>query len=218
MSSVLAQKISNPRDNTVGAAECDDRRMRPRERIITSAIELFRRHGIKGISVDAIADAADSNKMTLYRHFGSKDDLVCECLKEVSAQSQQIWRDLEEAYPDDAIGQLHGWVREATECIFDAPRGCDLANAAVELKEANHPAHNVIMEAKKAHVANLSDLCRRAGIEQHERLADALVLLAEGARVCRQSVGSEGPQQQLKQTCEAMIAAFSTGNKVELDP
>lgn len=212
MSSALSQKKSSLRDNAVGEAENDDRRVRPRERIITSAIELFRQHGIKGIGVDAIAEAAESNKMTLYRHFGSKDDLVCECLKEVSAQSQQIWRNLEEAYPDDPMGQLHGWVQEAAECVFDDPRGCDLANAAVELKESNHPAHNVIMEAKKAHVVHLSDLCRRAGIEQHEQLADALVLLAEGARVCRQSVGSEGPQQQLRQTCEAMIVAFSSGS------
>ena len=49
---------------------------RPRERIVKSAIELFRQHGIKGIGVDAIAEAAGSNKMTLYRHFGCKDDLV----------------------------------------------------------------------------------------------------------------------------------------------
>ena len=49
---------------------------RPRDRIIDAARDLFRKHGIRGIGVDAIADAADSNKMTLYRHFGSKDDLI----------------------------------------------------------------------------------------------------------------------------------------------
>ncbi|UXN65499.1 TetR/AcrR family transcriptional regulator [Phyllobacterium sp. A18/5-2] len=209
MSSTLTQKMSDPGDAAIGIAECSDRRVPPRDRIITSAIELFRQHGIKGIGVDAIADAADSNKMTLYRHFGSKDDLVCECLRQVSARGEQTWRDLENAYPQDPMGQLHGWVQQAAEGVFDDPHGCDLANAAVELKEASHPAHKVIMEAKKAHMERLSDLCRRAGIEQHERLADALVLLAEGARVCRQSVGSNGPQQRLKQTCEAMIAAFS---------
>lgn len=209
MSSTLTQKMSVPGQSTDGEAETDDRRARPRDRIIISAIDLFRRHGIKGIGVDAIAEAADSNKMTLYRHFGSKDDLVCECLKQISVKSEQIWRNLETAYPDDPMGQLRGWVHEVDEHVFNDPRGCDLANAAVELREANHPAHQVIVEAKKANTARLADLCRRAGIEQHEQLADALVLLVEGARVCRQSIGSDGPQQQLKQTCGAMIAAFS---------
>ena len=52
---------------------------KPRERIINTARDLFRKYGIRGIGVDAIADAADTNKMTLYRHFGSKDDLVVAC-------------------------------------------------------------------------------------------------------------------------------------------
>jgi AcrR family transcriptional regulator len=184
--------------------------MPPRTRIVTSAMELFRQQGIKGVGVDAIAEAADSNKMTLYRHFGSKDDLICECLKQVSARREQIWRDLEAEFPDDPLAQLRAWIEDAAECIFSDPRGCDLANAAVELKEANHPAFKVIMDAKKAHMGRLTDLCRKAGVRQAEQLADALMLLVEGARVCGQSAGVEGPQQQLKRACDAMIAAYSS--------
>jgi AcrR family transcriptional regulator len=182
---------------------------RPRERIVKSAIELFRQHGIKGVGVDAIAEAAGSNKMTLYRHFGCKDDLVCECLKQVSDEKERIWDNLENSYPGDPARQLRAWVDEAAQHIYSDLRGCDLANAAVELKEAGHPAQKVIMDAKKAHVRHLVELCRSAGIEHYEQLAQALVLLVEGARVCGQSIGIEGPQQQLKQTCEAMIDAFS---------
>ena len=54
---------------------------RPRERILATARDLFHKHGIRGIGVEAIAEAAGTNKMTLYRHFNSKDDLVVECLK-----------------------------------------------------------------------------------------------------------------------------------------
>ena len=43
----------------------------PRERILQAARELFYRNGINAVSVDAIAAAADTNKMTLYRHFAS---------------------------------------------------------------------------------------------------------------------------------------------------
>ncbi|MGO4448020.1 TetR/AcrR family transcriptional regulator [Phyllobacterium sp. TAF24] len=209
MSSAPTQEISKPHE-TVISVESEGNRMPPRARIMASAIDLFRQQGIKGVGVDAIAEAADSNKMTLYRHFGSKDDLICECLKQVSERREQIWRDLETTFPDNPLAQIRGWIEEAAECIFNDRRGCDLANAAVELKEANHPAFKVIVDAKKAHMDRLTDLCRQAGVKQAEQLADALMLLVEGARVCSQSAGAEGPQQQLKRACDAMIAAYAS--------
>ena len=45
--------------------DCDVAPLKPRERIISTARDLFRKHGIRGIGVDAIADVAGTNKMTL---------------------------------------------------------------------------------------------------------------------------------------------------------
>jgi AcrR family transcriptional regulator len=59
-----------------------DDRIPPRERLITAAGELFYRQGIRAVGVDSIAEAAGTNKMTLYRHFTSKDELVAEYLRE----------------------------------------------------------------------------------------------------------------------------------------
>ena len=53
-------------------------RVPPRQRLLAAATELFYRHGIRAVGVDAIAEAAGTNKMTLYRHFSSKDELVAE--------------------------------------------------------------------------------------------------------------------------------------------
>ncbi len=47
--------------------------MAPRDRILAAAADLFYRHGIRAVGVEAIAEAARTNKMTLYRHFPSKD-------------------------------------------------------------------------------------------------------------------------------------------------
>ena len=57
-------------------------RIPPRERLLAVAGDLFYRHGIRAVGVEAIAEAAGTNKMTLYRHFASKDELVAEYLRE----------------------------------------------------------------------------------------------------------------------------------------
>ncbi len=59
-----------------------DERIPPRARILAVAGDLFYRHGIRAVGVEAIAEAAGTNKMTLYRHFASKDELVAEYLRQ----------------------------------------------------------------------------------------------------------------------------------------
>ena len=66
--------------------ECAVAKPRPRDSIAGAARDLFHSHGIRGIGVDAIAEAAGTNKMTLYRHFGSKDDLIIQCLRDVAVE------------------------------------------------------------------------------------------------------------------------------------
>src|SRR3954466_5038368 len=119
--------------------------LKPRERIINTARDLFRKHGIRGIGVDAIAEAAGTNKMTLYRHFGSKDELVAECLRDGAREVEEMWAEVQAAHPGNPLAQLHAWLRGAAEYkTQDDCRGCDMANAAVELTETDHPARQVI--------------------------------------------------------------------------
>ena len=180
-------------------------RIRPRERIVVTACDLFHQHGIHGVGVDAIAEAAGTNKMTLYRHFGSKDDLIVECLQTVASSAEAIWSDLEIAYPDDPLAQLHAWVRKAAECVIADGRGCDLVNAAIELTDHDHPARRVIEAFKKSYRDHFTKLCSAAGAVDAELLADTLSLLLEGARVSRQSVGPEGPSARFVMMSEAII-------------
>jgi AcrR family transcriptional regulator len=190
---------------------------KPRERIISTARDLFRKHGIRGIGVDAIADLAGTNKMTLYRHFGSKNDLVVACLREVAREAETIWNGFEAAHPGDPLAQLHAWVRCGAECVGGDGRGCDLVNAAVELAESDHPARCVIEAIKTAQRDRLARLCRSAGIAKPDLLADALSLLLEGARVDRQSAGVEGPCARFIAIGEAVIAAFAQRTKDRKD-
>lgn len=188
---------------------------RPRERIIEMAQLLFRKHGIRGVGVDTIAEEAGTNKMTLYRHFGSKDELIAECLRDTAGEADVFWRDVEAAHPDDPMARLHDWVRAVATYASMEGGGCDLVTAAFELPEPDHPARLVVEAFKREQRARLIALCRAAGIADAEQLADTLALLLEGARVNRRSVGPHGASANFVAIAEAVIASFSAaGEKV----
>jgi AcrR family transcriptional regulator len=112
-----------------------------RDRIFETARELFYQHGIRAVGVETIASEADATKMTLYRNFPSKDELVAEVLREQERDYWAWWESVTACCCTDPRKQL--------EAIFDAfetkacnadVHGCPLSNAAIELHEENHPA------------------------------------------------------------------------------
>ena len=212
MPQVLSNAVlssGSPSEGTRSDAAVADT-LRPRERILLAARNLFHRHGIRGVGVETIAEAAGTNKMTLYRHFDSKDDLILAYLRGIAVEVDEMWRDIERDHPGDMQGQLKAWLVCAEECVTSDERGCDLANAAVELTEDGHPGRRIIEELKTEHRNRLAALCRRAGISQPEVLADTLTLLLEGARVSRQSAGSNGPSSKFIRTAEKVIESFKS--------
>jgi len=187
-----------------------DERVAPRARLLVAAGELFYRHGIRAVGVEAIAEAAGTNKMTLYRHFPSKDELVAEYLRQSAKEADTCWGRFERDHPGDALAQLRAWLAEMAEHVASADeRGCPLVNAAVELPEKGHPARKVIEEAKATQRARLIGLCAGAGLNEPELLADELHLLLEGARVTAQSVGADGVGARLIRMSEALIASHA---------
>ena len=186
----------------------------PRERILAVARELFYRRGIHAVGVDAIAEAAGTNKMTLYRHFASKDMLVAACLAELTREFDVAWDAIATAHAGDPKGQLLAWLRHSGDFKeYEAERGCALANAAIELPDKDHPAQSVIREHKTALRERLIRLCRDARLADPERLADEIFLIWEGARVTAQSVGSQGLSSRLAEMFEALVAYHARRGK-----
>lgn len=183
-------------------------RTRPRERIVGTARDLFHKQGYRGVGVDAIAEAAGTNKMTLYRHFDSKDDLIVECLRAAVAEARSFWLKIEANHPNDRSAQLKEWVEVAAEIIASDCRGCDLTNAAVELADADHPAHRVVEDFKAEHRNWLAIVCQGAGIARSELLADILTTLLEGARVARQANQRGRPPVDFAAMATAVVLAF----------
>ena len=170
----------------------------PRERILQAARELFHREGIHAVSVDALAAAAGTNKMTLYRHFSSRDELIAAYLQELATEGEGVWEEASRAHPGNAEAQLRFLLCRVSDFAAKGQgRGCALANAAVELAERKHPARRVVEAHKRRQRERLVALVREAGYARPERLADEIFLLVEGARVAVQAIGSGGPGARL---------------------
>ena len=188
----------------------------PRERILKAASELFYAKGIRAVGVDEIAATALTNKMTLYRHFESKDRLVAEYLRGLAREADQLWSELERAHPGDALAQLKAWAEMMAGHMGEADnRGCPLANAAVELAERDHPARAVIEEHKSHQREMLARLCRAAGYADPVRLADEIFLLLEGARMNMQSEGPKGACARVGEMLSALLKSAPRANGPE---
>lgn len=183
-------------------------RIPPRQRILDAADDLFRRVGIRGIGVEAIAEAAGTNKMTLYRHFESKDELIAEWVRGIVEKKEAELGEIVAAHPGDPEAQLVDWSRRVAKKFAEAEeRGSALGNALAELPERDHPARRVIDEHRRREHAWVLRTCRDAGFPEAELAADQFYMLLEGAKACVSCIGLKRVGEHLMKSVDALIAA-----------
>lgn len=184
---------------------------RVKDRIFRTACELFYKHGIRAVGVDAIACEAATNKMSFYRSFPSKDELVAEYLREEERDAWSAWDESAAAHAGNPRAQVEALfdmlVTSACECDS---RGCALANAAVEITEPDHPARPVIEKFKAEMRRRFRELAREMKARDPEGLGDALMLLWEGTYLTRITLGREGPVQGAANAARALISAYTS--------
>src|SRR5690242_3680190 len=148
---------------------------------------LFERHSRRQRRRDR--REAGTTKVTFYRVFESKDDLIVKVLEEQSKSFWEWWDAVVAEHPGEPRKQIETLIeRFQSEIIGDeACRGCAVANAAVEITEEDHPARAVIKKHKIEIAQRLRDLCRAMGARQPDVLGDALSLLYSGAFSARLS-------------------------------
>ena len=142
----------------------DADRQSARKRIFDTASGLFYRKVIRAVGVETIVEEAKTTKMSLYRSFASKDELVAEWLRDHDIKFWQTWDATSRRFPADPRKQLKAAFTLLAKHVVDPQaRGCPMANAAVELTDKDHPARKVI-EAHKAKLrARLTEMCARLG-------------------------------------------------------
>jgi AcrR family transcriptional regulator len=178
------------------------------ERIRDSARDLFYREGIRAIGVDEIVNHAGATKPSLYRSFGSKDELAAAYLEDYDAGFWARFEAGAATHPDDPRAQLveylQGLAQRATRAGY---RGCGLTNAAVEYPDPGHPARKVAEANKQALSKRLVQMAARMGARDPQELGDGLLLLIEGTFASGQLFGKGGPARSLVAVAERLIDA-----------
>ena len=156
-----------------------------RERIISSAYTLFCRHGIRAVGVDTIIERSGVAKMTVYRHFRSKDDLVLAVLD----RREQLWtrKWLEREVRRRAEGPADRLL--AVFDVFDSWfrrrsfEGCLFVNALLEIDDRKHPIHIACRQQLARIREFLIELATEAGVSEPDAFARQWRILMKGSIV-----------------------------------
>jgi AcrR family transcriptional regulator len=154
-----------------------------RERVRQAAYELFSRDGVRAVGVDAVIARAGTAKMTLYRNFPSKNDLILDFLRRREQQWTREWLVAESSRRGET-------ARDQLLAIFDVfaewfahPEfeGCSFLTAMIEVSDRDHPVH----QAAVGHLANIrgyiESLAAEAGIGDTDSFARKWHILMKGS-------------------------------------
>ena len=182
---------------------------RTRGKLLRAATELFYREGTT-VGVEEIARRAGVSKLTIYRHFESKDGLLDAVLRQ---RSDRVLAWLHEATdrPTDPVERLlavfdalHGWYSETRF------RGCAIVNAAKQSPAPRSPARQVAPK----HLARLRDLLTTlaadAGATEPALAGRQLLILLEGATVVAALTGDADAATDARELARTVLPPPST--------
>ena len=183
-----------------------------RDRILNVASELFYHQGVRAVGIDTIIAAAGVAKMSLYRAFPSKDDLVAAYLERRNVEFWERWDRTVADHPDAPRAQLEALLDAITRrTVAEAYRGCPFLNTATEFPGSTLPADAVIRAHKLMVNERLRAMAGAAGAADPQGLADQLQLLIDGAYTAGQALGADGPAKALASAGRVLIAAAVGG-------
>ena len=179
-----------------------------REAILRTAVRLFSENGYHATGIDRLIKESGVAKMTLYKHFASKEDLILAALRRWDEESRR-WLTGE-------VESRAGSPRDRLLVLFDVLddwfdqqdfKGCLFINATAEFSDPEDPIHAAAAEHKRLFRRYLKSLVAAAGVQHVDALTDQLVLLMEGAIVSAQVHQVAGAGRQARAAAAALLGA-----------
>lgn len=182
-----------------------------RERILDTACTLFYQRGVRAVGVDLVVEKAGVAKTSLYRHFGTKDDLIAAFLEREDADFWATWDRVAGQHSDDAAAELDTHLEWIGERVGRSNyRGCPQINVAAEFPEIDHPARKVATAHKRQMRQRLEGIAERLGAARPGEVAGQLSLLINGAFVSSQIFEPGEATPLLRRTAHMLIKASRT--------
>lgn len=180
-----------------------------KDALFDTAARLFYEQGYRATGVDTIAAESGIGKMTLYRHYPSKDDLIVAYLERTDREFWEHWEasTAEAGTPRDKLIAFFASLQQYV--TTPACHGCALLNVTSEYPEHDHPGHRLALEHKRAVRARFGELAAEAGARQPDALADTLVLLMDGAYMAARVFGAatDSPATHLAEAARQAVIA-----------
>ncbi len=159
--------------------------MKPvRDRILDAAVEHYYAEGIRAVSADKLIAAAHVSKVTFYRHFPTKNDLVAAYLR-LRADDEQAAVTAKRAELDGDPAAVLEWYAHQVGTASCAPgfRGCPFINAAAEIVDADHPARAIITGHRAWLTEQARELLAELRVDHAAARAEQVMMLRDGAMV-----------------------------------
>jgi AcrR family transcriptional regulator len=179
------------------------------DQLVDAAADLFYREGIRAIGVDAVVARAGVNKMSLYRQFASKDELIVAYLDQMDERFRQRFETSVAKHPESPARQVEQFFEDLlARTSVDDYRGCAFVNAACELSDTAHPGRGSVSRNKQYLIGRLREIVTAAGAKEPDELADALALLIEGVYASSQTYGPGcGPMRAAPRLARQLVEA-----------
>jgi len=156
-----------------------------RERILGAGSALFYAEGVRAVSADKVIAAAGVSKVTFYRHFPTKDDLVVAYLEGLATSERARLEEIRSQHPGDAVGTLEALAGALGEVARgEAFRGCAFVNAGAEFADPAHPVRRAVAAHRAWYTDFLAAVARDGGADDPAAAAAELMMLRDGAMVC----------------------------------
>jgi AcrR family transcriptional regulator len=178
------------------------------QHLLRAAAELFYRDGVRAVGVDAVVERAGVNKMSLYRQFSSKDDLVVAYLEQSDRQFFERFEESLAKHVGEPRKQIVQYFEDLSgRASKEDYRGCPFVNVSAEFPDPSHPARLCVHRNKTKLMQRLNEVCAEAGARDPRELANSLALLIEGIYASSQTYGPGcGPITVAPRVAEQLVA------------
>ena len=179
-----------------------------RDQLIEAGLDLFYRHGFNATGIDKVLAEAGVAKMTLYKHFPSKQALIQAVLQRRDEDFREWLMRYVEARADSARGRLLALFDAHGEWFAEKDfRGCLFLNAAAAFSGVADEVATLSRTHSRLSHAYIRGLAAAAGARNPDRLADRLMLLIDGAIACAQVSKDPGWAAKAREAAAVLIDA-----------